>query len=76
MWNLFKKLRCSGPKRILRQTITEFFDLTTKDKNYCLQQLMSVKRYFTSLITALILRQEIPSKFIAELLTKAASEKK
>ncbi len=78
VWDLLKKFNSQIQQEYWKRLYPKypkFFDLTTKEKLYGLKQLMSVKRYFTALNTAAILRQEIPAKFIAKLLLKAASEK-
>lgn len=79
VWNLLKKFNSQIQQEYWEKLYPSFFDLTTEDKLYGLKQLMGVRRYFTALkmtaIMTAMFRQEIPPKFIAELLTKAVSEK-
>ncbi len=74
VWDLLEKFNSQIQQEYWGSIYPRFFNLPREDKIYGLEQLMKVKRYFTTLNTASLFRQEIPAKFIAELLLKAAME--
>jgi len=75
VWDLLKKFEMPIQQKYWENLCPRFSDLPKEDILYGLKELMDVKRYFTALNTAAMFRQKIPSKFIAELLEKAALEK-
>jgi len=75
VWDILKNFDVQIQQRYWEKVNPSFFDSSPEDKLYALEQLVAVKRYFIALKTATMFREEIPPKFIAELLKKAALEK-
>lgn len=75
VWDLLEKFDGKIRQEYWEKLYPRFFDLPTEEKLYGLKQLIEVKRHFMALYTASMFKQEIPAKFIAELLKRAASEK-
>lgn len=75
VWDLLKSFDNELQDCYWSQCSVRLFDLTVDDKIYAIKQLLHNKRYFTALDTAALFVEEIPSKLIAEILQKAATEK-
>jgi hypothetical protein len=74
VWDLLKNFDVQIQQKYWEKIDPRFFDLSKEDKLYALNKLMDVKRYFTSLDVASLLKNELPPEFIAELLRKAATQ--
>jgi hypothetical protein len=74
VWEMLKKFDEQIQQKYWEKIEPRFFDLSKEDKLYALNKLMDVKRYFTSLDVASLLKNELPPEFIAELLRKAATQ--
>lgn len=74
VWDLLKQFDNQIQQEYWRKIYPSFFSLPAEDKLYGLTQLIDVKRHFTALDTTAMLEKEIPRRFIAELLRKAALE--
>ncbi len=72
VWDLLKKFDTQIQQEYWEKLYPRFFDLAPEDKLYALKQLIEAKRHFTALNTVALFWKEIPPKFIAELLEKAA----
>jgi hypothetical protein len=75
VWDILKNFGVQIQQRYWEKVNPSLFDSSPEDKLYALEQLVAVKRYFIALKTATMFKKEIPPKFIAELLKKAALEK-
>jgi hypothetical protein len=75
VWDILKNFDVQIQQRYWEKVNPSLFDSSPEDKLYALEQLVAVKRYFIALKTATMFKKEIPPKFIAELLKKAALEK-
>jgi len=75
VWDLLKNFDVQIQQKYWEKVYPKLFDLTAEDKLYVLKQLAASKRYFTALNTAVIYKEEIPPKFVAELLRRSALEK-
>jgi hypothetical protein len=75
VWDILENFDVQIQQRYWEKVNPSFFDSSPEDKLYALEQLVAVKRYFIALKTATMFKEEIPPKFIAELLKKAALEK-
>jgi len=75
VWDILKNFDVQIQQRYWEKVNPSLFDLSPENKLYALKQLVAVKRHFIALYTATMFKEEIPPKFIAELLKKAALEK-
>ena len=75
VWDVLKDFDVQIQQKYWEKVYPRLSDLTIDDKLYALEQLVASKRYFTALDTAAMYKEEIPQKFVAELLRKSALEK-
>ncbi len=75
VWDLLKKFDIRIQQEYWEKLDPRFYELKLEDKLYGLKQLIDVKRHFTALNVAASLKEEVPAKFIIELLEKTAMEK-
>jgi hypothetical protein len=75
VWDILKNFDVQIQQRYWEKINPNLFDSSPEDKLYALEQLVAVKRHFIALDTAAMYKEEIPPRFVAELLSKAALEK-
>jgi len=75
VWEILKTFELQIQQKYWQSVYPRLLDITIEDKLYALEQLIKVRRYFTALNTAAMFKNEIPPKFIVELLGKAVLER-